>query len=415
MVTCHDCGISDKTDKSISMRQCDWLLCNTCQASRATGVIRKRGSYIRGATAKTPIKTTSATDAKKTTSGQWQVAETPPPPPPPSNRNSNSNTPSMSVPCNSTPCVIKEGDITCCCFICQNKYHLTCANLTRRPAKTSNWCCNSCRNVPAMIADLKNNINVLSAWQKSMYEQQQALKAENSALKQQIAEIVKEQQNNWPSKRTPPTTAAVHTQSSESDIPMTSSDPDSPWIPVRNRRRRKNLPKNQTNLKDACNQGPQKSRTQRTLRSDSRESSDVHYQEHRVPHDRETRWNHDHDDARKSRILKHKPKTDYFVNNISQRHYHAYSRSNRPWNTDYHSRPSRARNTDYHNRPNRARNTDYKNSQRYAQTSACFNCGLPNHTSNECHFSHPVTCRTCGEIGHKSRWHEDQNNLRSRL
>ena len=142
------------------MRQCDWLLCNTCQASRATGVIQKRGSYIRGATAKTPIKTTSATDAKKTTSGQWQVAETPPPPPPPSNRNSNSNTPSMSVPCNSTPCVIKEGDITCCCFICQNKYHLTCANLTRRPAKTSNWCCNSCRNVRAMIADLKKTISM---------------------------------------------------------------------------------------------------------------------------------------------------------------------------------------------------------------------------------------------------------------
>ena len=78
MVTCHDCGMSDKT---ISMRQCDWLLCNQCQASRATRVIRERGSYVRGATAKTPIKTTSATDAKKTTSGQRQVAETPPSPP----------------------------------------------------------------------------------------------------------------------------------------------------------------------------------------------------------------------------------------------------------------------------------------------------------------------------------------------
>ena len=176
MVTCHDCGMADKTDKSISMRQCDWLLCNQCQASRATGVIRKRGSYVRGATAKTLIKTTPATDAKKTTSGRWQVAETPPPPPPPSNRNSNSNTPLMSVPCNRTPCVVREGDITCWCFICQSKFHLACANLTRRPAKTSNWCCSSCRNVPEMMADLNKTVNVLSAWQKSMHEQQQALR-----------------------------------------------------------------------------------------------------------------------------------------------------------------------------------------------------------------------------------------------
>ena len=64
-----------------------------------------------------------------------------------------------------------------------------------------------------------------------MYEQQQALKAENSALKQQIVEIVKEQQNNWPSKRTPPTTAAIHTQGSDSDIPNDFKWPGQPLDP----------------------------------------------------------------------------------------------------------------------------------------------------------------------------------------
>ena len=143
------------------MRQCDWLLCNQCQASRATGVIRKRGSYVKGATAKTQIKTASATDAKKRqhrVSGK--LLRPHPPLPPPSNRNSNTNTPSMLVPCNRTPCVVREGEITCCCFICQSKFQLACANLTRRPAKTSNWCCSSCRNVPEMIADLKKRLSM---------------------------------------------------------------------------------------------------------------------------------------------------------------------------------------------------------------------------------------------------------------
>ena len=53
-IKCHDCGISEKNDKTIQIRQCDWLLCDTCQASRASGVIRKKGSYVRGATANSP-------------------------------------------------------------------------------------------------------------------------------------------------------------------------------------------------------------------------------------------------------------------------------------------------------------------------------------------------------------------------
>ena len=50
----------------------------------------------------------------------------------------------------------------------------------------------------------------------------------------------------------------------------------------------------------------------------------------------------------------------------------------------------------------------------YNSRKACFNCGLTNHRTNECHFQYPVTCRTCGELGHRSRWHKDQNVPRSR-
>ena len=148
-----------------------------------------------------------------------------------------------------------------------------------------------------------------------MHEQQQALKAEYSALKQQIAEIVKVQQNNLSSKRTPPTAAARHV--SESDIPMTSSDLDSPWIPVRNRRRRKSLPNSQTNSKDAYNQAPRKPWTQNTLRYDSRESGDLHY-EHRMHRNRESRWHHGHDNPRKSRNLNPRLTKSFFVTRLTK-------------------------------------------------------------------------------------------------
>ena len=65
--------------------------------------------------------------------------------------------------------------------------------LTKRPAKSSNWCCQLCKDVPSLIRQLNETINILSDWQRSMRDQQQDLKAENKALKEQIKEIIHNQ------------------------------------------------------------------------------------------------------------------------------------------------------------------------------------------------------------------------------
>ncbi len=83
--------------------------------------------------------------------------------------------------CSNQICSIKPDDVTCSCFICSKEFHLTCVHLTRRPPKTSNWCCPTCRDVPSLVRELNNTVNVLSAWQRSMYEHQQELKAENNS------------------------------------------------------------------------------------------------------------------------------------------------------------------------------------------------------------------------------------------
>ena len=406
-IKCHDCGISEKNDKTIQIRQCDWLLCDTCQASRASGVIRKKGSYVRGATAKSPPSnsarktipaksppslncakiTTPLTFARKTTSGEWQIEETPPA----TERRKVKGNDNQS--CTGTACTVKSGEVACCCFICNNMFHLACVSLNKRPSKSSNWCCSNCKNVPAMIADMKNTINVLSAWQKSIYEQQQLIKAENSALKHQIAEIMASQKDNQALRKAPSTSAKKHDECmTESDIPLTTSDEDSPWFRVQ-RRRKRSQPKQRNSSQNDENK---QIHYNRTLRYDSRESSDQTRNRKRTlrydSHESNDRDDHYVQESR--RPLRNANRGLYRNKHQPHKHDQAPQRS---WNTNY--KPQRAR---YHE----TRSDVYR-------TSACFNCGLSNHSSKDCHFSYPVTCRTCGEIGHKSRWHADQNDLRN--
>ena len=39
----------------------------------------------------------------------------------------------------------------------------------------------------------------------------------------------------------------------------------------------------------------------------------------------------------------------------------------------------------------------------FATKESCYNCGLSNHDTNECYFHFPITCRSCGREGHKSK------------
>ena len=43
-IRCHDCGVLEKNDKSVSIRQCDWLLCDKCEKARKSGAIKKKPS-----------------------------------------------------------------------------------------------------------------------------------------------------------------------------------------------------------------------------------------------------------------------------------------------------------------------------------------------------------------------------------
>ena len=98
---------------------------------------------------------------------------------------------------------------------------------------------------------------------------------------------------------------------------------------------------------------------------------------------------------------------------INDYHHRRYRpRENRDFNSHRHQNfKSREAQHEY-----RHRNvTDVRDTRR-----PCYNCGLNNHLTNECHFDSPVTCRTCGKLGHKSRscqqskWQTKQYNDRYR-
>ena len=133
---CEDCR---KMDKTMTIRQNDYKLCDIFEAVRQEDAQKRKENQA------------------KTTSGQLTVVNSP---------NVKTREPDAPIPapaqqCNG-PCSTKDGEATCC-FICQREFHLVCANLTRRPSKTSNWCCSKCKDVPTVIKKLLNSVLVLSA------------------------------------------------------------------------------------------------------------------------------------------------------------------------------------------------------------------------------------------------------------
>lgn len=118
MKHCEDCG---KLKACVSIRQSDLLLCDSCQRQREIN------------------------------------------PPPPGTLPQSKRTKKEAPKTCCGPCSIKDGETTCICFICSKTFHLHCVGLSRRPPKTSNWCCKVCSNIPLVIRHLNKKINELTA------------------------------------------------------------------------------------------------------------------------------------------------------------------------------------------------------------------------------------------------------------
>ncbi len=384
--SCEDCH---KSHKSVDIRQSDLLLCDNCET------VRQHDQLIR---------------KKQTSSGPWSVTPTRPVTKTPTGSNIPSSdtvpkqTTNVASPdqtaqdlCPGLSCSTRAGDTTVSCFICQNHYHLPCVQLTRRPSKSSNWCCSQCKDVPSLFRELKNNISVLSAWQETMYSQQQDLKAENSALKEQVKELVqllnKQPLPSQANKVDEACPSTVPGNSDWSDIPLTESenaDVDTPWSTVTRRRKR-------SALKRTLNSA---------FRYDSPESRDPgkkrSHEQNRSKDNKMRTTRYDHRESRNQ--MYHRPMQKSKYDSFPRSEYHGYA------NTRHRQQRSRNFDRDIHEHTRETRHYA-RQEKRGWDRRECFNCGLTNHASNECHFKYPVTCRTCGEIGHKSRWHKDNNDL----
>ena len=245
-LNCYDCGVKSA---KVRIRQCDFMLCDACDEKRRheiAAISKKETESKKKDTAKVSTPKTVKSpkkgnaSAKKTSSGQWTVAVTPnkaksnkksddqP------NPNKDPFDQTLPTPCGNETCTTKPGDLTCSCFICQQVYHLNCVKLTRRPAKSSNWCCQLCKDVPSLIRQLNKTINILSDWQRSMHDQQQDLKAENKALKEQIKEIIQNQRRPDADRKPQPVSNITDDRQSTDNK---REEITSPWNIVGRRRR----------------------------------------------------------------------------------------------------------------------------------------------------------------------------------
>jgi len=161
---CEDCK---QVKSCVVLRQSDLLLCDECQQSREIDP-PKPGD---------PPRHLKKNNTPKTPSSD--------------SNNSKSKQSTDSVPtikCND-PCVINDGESTCTCFICNKEYHLNCVGLSRRPAKTSNWCCKNCVNIPDVMRKLYHEVRSLTASQQKMDQEHIQLKASHESLKKENAEL----------------------------------------------------------------------------------------------------------------------------------------------------------------------------------------------------------------------------------
>ena len=361
--SCHDCHTSKK---SVTIRQSDFLLCDDCE-------------NVRQGVAKNQVQN------KKTTSGTWAVAKTPirnNPKDAPKESDEISDTetahPDAAGLCKDSVCVTTPHDITCCCFICNKEYHLSCVNLTRRPPKTSNWCCSSCKDIPSMIHQLFNTVSVLSESHETLLQQYELLKSENVALNSQLQELVKEvnrekqpEQQLKGNQRAKVTSQGTQTtdivDDSKTSDDSDDSDDENPWVTVHSKKRQRKSTK-----KVASN-----TQGHRVVHLDG--SS----RDKRKPMIRHSQW--------RQNQYKHSQ------HNQNQRVFKITS-TDRYWDEEPYNYEN---SSEFHRRSSRD------------HSRTCSKCGLTNHTTSDCHFRYRVQCWTCGEVGHKRSYHDDRNKSRN--
>ena len=168
MRVCHDCN----TKKScVQLRQSELFLCNTCEHLRQVDP-PPPGSAPRHLR---KSNTSAIPDPK-------MKVQAPAPPP----------ADTTTQKCNGQTCSIKIGEATCSCFICQDSFHLNCVDLSRRPPKTSNWCCKNCINFPTIIRKLYNELNVLSASHGVLQSEVTELRKSHESLRKENDKLNKE-------------------------------------------------------------------------------------------------------------------------------------------------------------------------------------------------------------------------------
>ena len=202
------CGKCRTKSEDVVMRQCDYHLCNKCEAKRieeireieqlrnatdhadpSTGLQR----YVAALKAPPKLATSTPNEDLILTESAFDAANSEHP----CQSKGNDQKKLTAKKCSGQSCLVKTGDSTCSCFICQKDFHLSCMNLSRRPPKTSNWCCSICSDFPAVIRKLYASIDTLTAAQNSMQKEQikmirshDALLKENAVLRSEL-EILK--------------------------------------------------------------------------------------------------------------------------------------------------------------------------------------------------------------------------------
>ena len=215
-----------------------------------------------------------------------------------------------------------------------------------------------------------------------MHDQQQDLKAENKALKEQIKEIIQNQRRPHADKKPQPVSNI--TESDRQSIDNEHEEITSPWnIVSRTRRNRKHGSRGKDNYRHVM-----RTSTRNNSTGENRERAIHRASKHQQPNSREEPvWRRDR----------------------SAHSKHSHQQSRCPRNED--QRRSRYNNTRDRQRSHHARAVSDETSRFYrtersygfATKEPCYNCGLSNHDTNECYFHFPITCRSCGREGHKSK------------
>ena len=171
MPSCADCNHSKPC---VTFRRCDLFLCDECEHLRTID----------------PPQPGDPPRCYRKTNDQKQ-----------SSVESNSSTPKPSTEgstpqkCDGPSCSIKDGDATCSCFICHKDFHLICVGLSRRPPKTSNWCCKNCANFPEIIRKLYHEVRSLTATQQQLQLDHSQLKTSHETLKNENVQLHTELQS----------------------------------------------------------------------------------------------------------------------------------------------------------------------------------------------------------------------------